>query len=105
MRDLLETTRRGVDSDAVLTWVSEEFLLEQEVAPWSELPVWLPKSDCGLMAANVEKAVAAGLTFRPLEDSACDTWKWDQTRSADAERRAGMKVDREAEVLAAWKNR
>ena len=42
----------------------------------------------------------AGLTFRSLQDTVRATLLWDQTR---ADRRpAGMPLDRERELLAAW---
>jgi 2'-hydroxyisoflavone reductase len=97
---------RGVTSAPVrFTWVPEDFLAEQKVAVWSEIPAWSPGEP--LMFVNVEKAVAAGLTFRPLAVTARDTIDWDQSRPAAerTKRAAGMTRAREAEVLARWKER
>jgi 2'-hydroxyisoflavone reductase len=44
MADFLDGCRAASASDARFTWVSEQFLAEQGVAPWSELPLWLPAS-------------------------------------------------------------
>jgi 2'-hydroxyisoflavone reductase len=55
------------------------------------------------------KAVAKGLTFRPLAVTAKDTLDWAKTRTAEQQaalaegRIAGMSAAREAEVLAAWR--
>jgi 2'-hydroxyisoflavone reductase len=106
MRSVLETCRAVSGSDATLTWVDEEFLLNAGVAPWTELPLWVPareESMAGFSAVNCGKAIAAGLTFRPLADIVRDTLAWDATRPADREMRAGLKPEREAEVLAAWR--
>jgi 2'-hydroxyisoflavone reductase len=88
-----------------LTWVAEAFLEEQGVAPWSDLPAWIPGDP--LMFVDVRDAVAAGLTFRPLPLTARDTVEWDKTRPAErrANRRFGMSRERERAVLDAWRAR
>jgi 2'-hydroxyisoflavone reductase len=97
---------RGVTAAPVrFTWVPEDFLQEQKVAVWSEIPAWSPGEP--LMFVNVAKAVAAGLTFRPLAVTARDTIDWDKSRppSERAKRAAGMTRVREAELLARWRDR
>ncbi len=85
-----------------LTWVSEDFLESRDVAPWSDLPAWIPGDP--LMFVDVSDAVAAGLTFRPLAQTSADTLAWDEMRPAEERenRRFGWSREREAEVLAAW---
>ena len=53
-------------------------MLDAGVEPWSELPVWLPPGHEyeGLHAADVERAHAAGLRCRPIEETVADTWAW-----------------------------
>jgi 2'-hydroxyisoflavone reductase len=54
-----------------LTWTPDDVLL----AEGSEPPLWIPDSDpqaAGFFAVDSTRAVAAGLTFRPLADSARD---------------------------------
>jgi 2'-hydroxyisoflavone reductase len=83
-------------------------LLNEGVEPWSELPLWIPEDDAesaGIMAINIDKATAAGLTFRPLSTTVQDTLAWDRTRPPDIERRAGLAPDREAALLQAWRTR
>ena len=99
--ELLDTCRSVAASDAVVTWVSPEFLVEHEVGEWMELPLWLV--DPALEYADrvdVSRALEAGLTFRPLAETVRATL--DQAETTDA---AGLRPEREAELLAAWHGR
>ena len=102
MGSMLEQIGRVASNPHTLTWVSEEFLEEQGVRPWVDLPTWIPGDP--LMFVDVRRAVAAGLTFRPLSVTARDTITWDATRPAEQRenRRFGMSREREREVLDAW---
>ncbi|HYG59485.1 MAG TPA: NAD-dependent epimerase/dehydratase family protein [Symbiobacteriaceae bacterium] len=103
MAEVLETIQSTAGTAATLTWIPDQWLQAQKVGPWMELPLWVPDGEAaGLFSTNIGKAVAAGLTFRPLADTVRDTLAWDRARPADAERRAGLKSEREAELLAAW---
>ncbi|MBI4787089.1 MAG: NAD-dependent epimerase/dehydratase family protein [Chloroflexi bacterium] len=104
MGQMLEDSRRVSGSDARITWVDEQFLLDAGVGAWIEVPLWIPEkeNEGGLMAINCRKAIAAGLTFRPLADTIRDTLAWDATRPADVARRAGMKRERETELQVMW---
>lgn len=99
MERLLEECRAVSGSDAGFVWASERFLLEQKVGAWSELPLWIPEEYNGIFAVNNAKAIDAGLTFRTLSDTVGDTLAWDSARPSDAERRAGLKPERERELL------
>lgn len=105
--DLLTTAERVSGSSATVTWVSEEFIAEQKVAPWSELPVWVPEAgeDAGVFAADCRKAFAAGLTFRPIEATVRDTLTYATSLPADRQRRAGLEAEREKELLRLWHQR
>ncbi len=104
MGSFLDQVGEAARNSYELTWVSEDFLESQGVAPWSDLPAWIPGDP--LMFVNVDDAVAAGLTFRPLSQTSADTLAWDETRPAEARenRRFGMSRAREQEVLAAWRS-
>jgi 2'-hydroxyisoflavone reductase len=102
---LLDDCRVVSGSDARFEWVAERFLLESGVQPWSEVPLWVPAEDpsnAGFDAVDCTRAIAAGLRFRPLAETIRDTLAWDATRPADLDLRAGLKREREAELLAAW---
>jgi 2'-hydroxyisoflavone reductase len=65
-------------------WVDEALLLEQKVAPWIGLPLWIPTSDAeeaGFMEIDCGKAERAGLRTRPLATTIADTAAWLATRS------------------------
>jgi 2'-hydroxyisoflavone reductase len=102
MTNLLAACQAVSGSQARFTWVDEAFLAEHNVAPWQEIPAWLPESDeayAGFFAINCGKARAAGLTFRPLADTVRDTLAWAVTRPSDYKWRAGLSAEREAELL------
>jgi 2'-hydroxyisoflavone reductase len=104
MASVLEAS--GV-SDAV--WVDEDFLLEQGVGPWMEMPLWIPREESGFLQMSVAKAVTAGLSFRPVEETARDTLAWAQAAGAELVTEtpygtAGLDPAREAELLTAWRS-
>ena len=92
-------------NDASFTWASEEFLLENEVRPFSELPFWLP-AEWSHHYVN-DALIAAGATFRPIAETIEKTNEWHLAeRGKDYEWRwYGMQPEREAELLAAWHGR
>jgi len=98
---MLETCKRVSGSDASFNWASVEFLEQHKVAAWSEIPVWIPDSEenQGFSRMNVSKAINAGLKFRSLDDTVRDTLAWAGTRPVDYEWRAGLKPEREQELL------
>jgi nucleoside-diphosphate-sugar epimerase len=81
-----------------LAWVDDETLLAAGVGPWMELPLWLPGADhAGMLRADVSRALAAGLAFRPIEETARDTLAWSL---AAGEQRPTLSREREREILA-----
>lgn len=106
--EVLEWCRTESGSNATVTYVPEAFLKQHNVQPWMELPLWVgegdpPGSMAGFAAIDCRKAIAAGLTFRPLAETIRETLIWNATRPTDAPRRAGLPAEREAGVLAAWR--
>ena len=55
--------------------------------------------------ADNQRAVDAGLTFRPIAQTLADTADWVRNGRGDRPWRAGMTAEREAELLAAWRKR
>jgi nucleoside-diphosphate-sugar epimerase len=107
MRALLERSRDAIGSKASLVWVPAAFLAGRNVAPWRDLPAWVPAAESGFASLSNARAVAAGLRFRPAADTAKDTLAWWKAQPAErrAKLRAGLSEAREREVLAAWKAR
>ncbi|MEO9045402.1 MAG: NAD-dependent epimerase/dehydratase family protein, partial [Candidatus Dormibacter sp.] len=74
MGELLTGTASGCGSSAEFTWVANEFLLARGVEPWMgprSLPLWLPAPEyAGYARWDVSASLAAGLTIRPIEQTA-----------------------------------
>jgi 2'-hydroxyisoflavone reductase len=103
MAELLTEAKRVSGSDATFTWIPDDFLQQQEVGAWVELPLWIPEQEGpGVGDVNCRRALAAGLTFRPLGETMRATLDWLATRPADYRWQAGLTPEREAKVLAAW---
>ena len=98
MQSLLETAQQALNPDSRLVWVDDRFLLDREVGEWMELPLWVVDGEmAGLLEADSSRAIAAGLVFRPLEETIRGALD-----EAELTESAGMKPEREAELLAEW---
>jgi 2'-hydroxyisoflavone reductase len=109
--ELLEICRDVSGSDARFVWMDESFLLDREVGQWMELPLWLAGEEAPFLQADVSRAVAAGLRFRPVDETVADTLAWARETGAplvaetDRLGAAGMRPEREAELVGAWQRR
>ncbi len=107
MKDVLEACNAAGGNKATLTWVDWKFLQQQNVAPWAEMPMWVPVEEMpGFGTMSNARAVKAGLTFRPMLETAKDTLAWLETLPPDERAKArssGIKPEKEAQVVAAWK--
>jgi 2'-hydroxyisoflavone reductase len=96
--ETLDRIGTAVGFDGRLVWVEEQTVLDAGVQPWTELPLWVPGDDyAGLLRADVTRALAAGLAFRPLEETAVDTLAW--SRNA-GEQRETLSREKEEAILA-----
>jgi 2'-hydroxyisoflavone reductase len=108
--EMLYGIKAVTTSEARFTWVPAAFLREQRVNGWRQMPVWMPPEGrtLGFSQRRHDKAIARGLTFRPLAVTAADTLAWHKKRPASEQEavlnatRAGVTPARETEVLAAW---
>src|SRR5262249_12083794 len=103
---MLEGIADSERSNAKFVWVDEDFLTKQNVSAWSDMPV-LAGKEGGIARTTISRALAKGLTFRPLADTTRDTLNWFKSLPQDRQSklRAGLTAEREAEVLAAWKKK
>lgn len=103
---MLEGIKEAEKANANFVWVKEEFLTQQKVEAWSDMPVWTG-AESGLARTKIDKALAKGLTFRPLEVTARDTLAWfkSQTPERQSKMKAGLTPEREIEVLKAWRQK
>jgi len=104
MGGMLDGIKAALKSSANFTWVSGQFLTDQKVQAWSDMPVWAGAED-GVTRTDINRALGKGLTFRPLADTARDTLAWFKSLPQDRQShlKAGVTPEREAEVLANWK--
>ncbi len=102
---LLDACREtsGCLSDTI--WVDESFVDEQGLAPFQDLPCWVPRGMEGMQQADISSALAAGLSLRPLAETISDTIAWRQPELATRPLKAGLSAEREAELLAKWHDR
>lgn len=116
MAELLYGIRAVTDSSVDFTWVPADFLRSMDVAAMTDLPIWFPPLDDyptpapfepgakGFHQMSGARAITAGLSFRPLAETARDVIDEYLSRDEDwssTPRRFGLSLDREAEVLAA----
>jgi 2'-hydroxyisoflavone reductase len=101
--EMLDRIKDALDSKAKFTWAPADFLKAQKIEAWSDMPVWTG-DESGMARTSISRALAKGLTFRPLADTARDTFAWFKSQSQDRQShlKAGLTPEREAEVLAAW---
>jgi len=106
MAEMLYGIRATTSADLSFTWVDADFLATHGVEPWGHMPVWVPPRDGyeGFGSININKALAAGLTFRPLVETVQATLEFWNSFPAErrAQPKAGLDRAREKEVLAAW---
>ncbi len=110
---LLGRVCAAVGGRAELVWAGERFLVDAGVEPFTDLPFWLaPTVDpdwAGFLALDASRALAGGLTFRPLEQTARDTLAWAEREAPPAKdvgvamAPGGLAPERERELLAAWR--
>ncbi len=106
---LLAACKQASGSHATFTWVDAASLEAMKVEAWSDMPVWLPPvgENAGANRISLARALAKGLTFRPVGTTCKDTLAWWSTLPADRRQklRAGLTPEREAEALKAWKEK
>lgn len=96
METFLNSCKEVLNENAEFVWAEEGVLEKNKVAPWMELPLWIPANkDIGV---NIEKAVQDGLVTRPINETIKDTYEWDRNRQV-VDRQAGLNLERESEIL------
>lgn len=101
---LLESCRDITGGQCELVWVDDDWLAAQDVTPWSEIPLW--RTTAGAWHVSSERAWAAGLTCRVLDDTVADTWSWLRREDPVPHERAGeigLEATKEKRLVAAWR--
>jgi 2'-hydroxyisoflavone reductase len=96
---LVEACQQAAQNPAEAVWAHEQWLLDNQVRPWLDLPAWIPSfaPGRGIGQTQCAKAKVAGFTMRPLLQTVQDVLAWDKTRPEPL--KAGMSREREQELL------
>ena len=108
---VLEACRRAGDEEsggntgeARVTWADEQFLRDSLTGVTEEeRPLWFPEDQIPFDAVDSSKALAAGLSFRPVEETARDTLEWMRFRLRYQDLKAGFSPEFEHGLLQRWR--
>jgi nucleoside-diphosphate-sugar epimerase len=105
----LDVARRVADHAGPVIAVPESWLRDRGVQPWmgpASLALWLDDpSWLGMNARNGSRAVASGLTIRPLDETLRDVRAWEVSRAQSGPHGAGLTDSEERSLLAAYLGR
>jgi len=104
----VDAARARAEPAATPVEVDERFLLDNGVAPWRELPLWLPAADpacAAVMRVALDRAVGAGLRTRPLHETVAAVLGDERPLAADLARSGALTRAREAELIGRWRSR
>jgi hypothetical protein len=89
-----------------VTTLPSAWLRAQEVEEYMgprSLPLWIVEPGWeGFSSRNGTKALAAGLTHRPLADLMSASLGWERELGLDRDRRSGLSPAEEHELLRRW---
>lgn len=97
MKELLAKCEMATGTRPEYVPMPEEILLKNNVAPYTELPLWVPADWQGTNCVSIEKALKAGLRTRAVEETIGDALRYFESRG-DA-LRSGLKKEREDELI------
>jgi 2'-hydroxyisoflavone reductase len=105
-QEWLDACQTASSSDATYTWIDDEDFVRDNIdvraRPYGVIPMAVPANLAHLFTMRSVRAEAAGLTYRPLVETARDILAWDRTRPADEERQAGLTSEQEQTLLQKW---
>ena len=106
--ELADTCGAVTGTRPALVDPGEAWLQTVGVEPWAgpeSLPLWLPPGYDGHSRRSGRAARDAGLVTRPLRDSVADALRWETECGLNRPRKAGLSLEREAELLRQWHGR
>lgn len=97
--DFFQAAKNVMETDFQITYAPEEFLQEQQVGCWMELPLWVyPAMDIFLRRSNL-RAKSAGLTISALEQTIAQTWQWLKDSQNLPNNEYNLKPEKEFQLL------
>ena len=107
LREVLSACLRaagGGPGEVDLTWVGEDLLRSRLAGVEEESrPLWYPEDQIPQSAIDSSAALAAGLTFRPAEDTARDTLTWARAEASGEGLDTPDAAERERTLLDEWR--
>jgi len=116
MSAMLEGIRKGVSADVSFAWLSNDFLADQKISE-GQFPLYVPPAGdtAGFHRCNISRALAKGLTFRPVAETAKATYDWYKSLPADIQSRVAPQfatppsgepwLEIEKRLLQTWRDR
>jgi 2'-hydroxyisoflavone reductase len=116
MRAMVAGVRKGTKSKAAFVWLGNDFLKAQGVGD-EQFPLYAPPrgETAGFHRCNIARALANGLKFRPVADTASATLAWYLSLPPDLQGRIAPQfakrpnetpwLETEQRLLAAWHKR
>lgn len=102
----LQAARRAAAHTGPVIAVAEGWLIEQGVGQWAgprSLPLWIADPDWyGMNTRSIARALAAGLTLRPLADTLANSLAWSIEYDVPLPHGAGLTDEEERELLDEW---
>jgi 2'-hydroxyisoflavone reductase len=103
MQQMLMGIAEGLHVEPKIVWAPAAFLKTNKVSAWRDMPVWIPGQGetFGFHRRDISRAIAQGLTYRPLPATAAETLAWFRTLPAERQGklRNGLVAERESELL------
>jgi len=120
-REYLEQIRAATGNRARLVWIPDDFLVAQGFGDFNDWPSYRPLKRTrvpGFFQQSNARAIAAGMTFRPLAHTVADELRWFPTyrginfdfggvgmpKDTPYWLRSGIPRQRELALIEAWKN-
>lgn len=101
MAKFLDEVKSITKTPGKFVWVDDAFVAEQK----GRIPLWVSQHGParGIVRVRSQKAIAAGLTFRPVSETAKKTLDWFKSQPQDRQDRMKPVFEGEAKLLEAWK--
>lgn len=99
MGRLLQSCRQVAGTEPDWVWMDLETMEKYEVRPWVDMPAFIPPYEGRQLVVDNARARARGFQQRSLEDTVRATLDFHRSRGADYQLKAGLKSEREREIL------
>jgi len=108
MSKFAEGCIKGAGGTATAVQIPADFLRAQGVVPEQSFPLWVPPTgdSAGFHRRSNARAVAAGLKFRSVEETAKATLEWYNGVPEETRKRLappGLEAAKEAEIIKAFR--